>query len=249
MASNFRTFTITQARMGEPLQFQPALNSKELDELVDAYVPGTASKSDKLSTVTLDFFTNATVDFSTGSLSRSYSVLVSPTFNNYNSFAFENSPTQSQSSGFSPPIYTPGFGSISMTPPTRTQGVAAGRVGKKAKKDTKKAAEARLPGFSIMTKDGVDVTSSAGRGTKTKEQREHAHLMRIMKACDACKRKKVRVSHHFRLSNLPCGSVSRRPQLLKLDEQLLISDTVRSITSPLSDRHVALCYRQHCLEQ
>ena len=45
-----------------------------------------------------------------------------------------------------------------------------------------------------MTKDGIDVTSTAGRGTKTKEQREHAHLMRIMKACDDCKRKKVRVS-------------------------------------------------------
>jgi len=54
-------------------------------------------------------------------------------------------------------------------------------------------AEAKIPGFQIMTKDGVDVTSSAGRGTKTKEQREHAHLMRIMKACDACKKKKIRV--------------------------------------------------------
>lgn len=109
----------------------------------------------------------------------------------------------SQSSGF---ISTPspassmtfadsGYGSISMTPPTRNMG-APNRVTKKsAKKPTKKAEEARIPGFSIMTKDGVDVTSSAGRGTKTKEQREHAHLMRIMKACDACKRKKVRVSH------------------------------------------------------
>jgi hypothetical protein len=82
---------------------------------------------------------------------------------------------------------------MSMTPPNPTQG-ARGRVTKKAKKDTPKAAEARLPGFSIMTKDGIDVTNSAGRGTKTKEQREHAHLMRIMKACDACKKKKIRVS-------------------------------------------------------
>jgi len=85
-----------------------------------------------------------------------------------------------------------------MTPPTRTLG--SGRVTKKpAKKDTKKSKvdEARLPGFSIMTKDGIDVTTTAGRGTKTKEQREHAHLMRIMKACDACKRKKIRVSHSY----------------------------------------------------
>ena len=91
-----------------------------------------------------------------------------------------------------------GYGSISLTP-TRNIGVP-NRVAKKAKKDTKKTAEARLPGFSIMTKDGIDVTSSAGRGTKTKEQREHAHLMRIMKACADCKRKKVRVSCSY--SNL-----------------------------------------------
>jgi len=53
-----------------------------------------------------------------------------------------------------------------------------------------------------MTKDGIDVTSSAGRGTKTKEQREHAHLMRIMKACEDCKRKKIRCDpSHRRQSN------------------------------------------------
>ncbi len=46
--------------------------------------------------------------------------------------------------------------------------------------------------MKIMTKDGEDVTNSASRGCKTKEQRDHAHLMRIMKACDACRRKKIR---------------------------------------------------------
>ena len=79
-----------------------------------------------------------------------------------------------------------------MTPPTRPRIATSARVTKKTKKETKKATEIRLPGFSIMTKDGIDVTSTAGRGTKTKEQREHAHLMRIMKACDDCKRKKIR---------------------------------------------------------
>lgn len=205
MASNtsFRTFTITQARIGEPLRFQPALGSKELEELVDAYVIGSASKQDKLSEVTLEFFNLARVDIYTGLLTRHYNVIVSP---NCSHLAFQQSPTQSQSSGFSPPIFTPspassmtfadsGYGSISMTPPTRNMG-APNRVAKKsAKRATRKTEEVRLPGFSIMTKDGVDVTSSAGRGTKTKEQREHAHLMRIMKACDDCKRKKVRVSY------------------------------------------------------
>ncbi|KAG4221680.1 hypothetical protein PC116_g29844 [Phytophthora cactorum] len=49
-----------------------------------------------------------------------------------------------------------------------------------------------LPGMKILTKDGKDVTNSASRGCKTKEQRDHAHLMRIIKACDSCRRKKVR---------------------------------------------------------
>jgi hypothetical protein len=88
------------------------------------------------------------------------------------------------------------YGSISQGATTPSSRTSSGRFSKKAssKRDSKKAAEVRLPGFSIMTKDGVDVTSTAGRGTKTKEQREHAHLMRIMKACDACKKKKIRVS-------------------------------------------------------
>lgn len=189
MAATHRvsSFTITQPFLGAPLQFQPALGSQELEELIDAYVVGPAAKQDKLSEVTIDFYNNATVDITNGSLVRRYDVIVS------------QSPAQSQSSGFSP-IYTPSpsssatfgesrNGSFSMTPPGRS------RVSKKpAKKETKKAAEFKLPGFSIMTKDGVDVTSSAGRGTKTKEQREHAHMMRIMKACEDCKKKKIRVS-------------------------------------------------------
>lgn len=56
----------------------------------------------------------------------------------------------------------------------------------------------RLPGFSILTKDGVDITEYASRGPKTKEQRDHAALMRKLKACDKCKRSKQRCdpSHH-----------------------------------------------------
>ncbi|PVH86342.1 hypothetical protein DL98DRAFT_407966 [Cadophora sp. DSE1049] len=205
-ATNRTSFTITQPFLGAPLQFKPALGSKELEALVDAYVIGNGSKQEKLSVVTVEFFNHATVDLNTGALTKTYEVFpfgpMSDTF-------FQQSPVESQSSGFSPPIFTPspgssatfgdsGYGSFSvpsMTPPTRTLG--SGRVTKKpAKKETKKPKvdEARLPGFSIMTKDGIDVTTTAGRGTKTKEQREHAHLMRIMKACDACKRKKIRVS-------------------------------------------------------
>lgn len=191
---SFTSFTITQAFLGAPLHFQPALGSQELEDLIEVYVPGTASKQNKLSDVTIDFYTNATVDLNTGALTRTYEV-----FPQWSATTFLQSPV-SQTAGLSPMFTTSpgsstnlndsGYGSFSMTPPTNSRG----RVTKKAKKDTKKESEIRLPGFSIMTKDGVDVTSSAGRGTKTKEQREHAHLMRIMKACPDCKKKKVRVS-------------------------------------------------------
>jgi len=211
-ATNRTSFTITQPFLGAPLQFQPALGSKELETLVDAYVIGNGSKQEKLSVVTVEFFNHATVDLNTGALTRTYEAFP---FGSMSEAFFEQSPVESQSSGFSPPIFTPspgssatfgdsGYGSFagpSMTPPTRTLG--SGRVTKKpAKKDTKKSKvdEARLPGFSIMTKDGIDVTTTAGRGTKTKEQREHAHLMRIMKACDACKRKKIRCDPSHRRS-------------------------------------------------
>jgi hypothetical protein len=192
--NRYTSFTLTQPFLGAPLQFQPALGSKELEELIDLYVTGSASKQNKLSEITIDFYNNATVDLNTGALTRTYHVA-----SQWSTNAFEQSPI-SQSSGSSPLFTTSpdsssnlggsAYGSFSMTPPTTSRG----RVTKKAKKETKKAEEIRLPGFSIMTKDGIDVTSSAGRGTKTKEQREHAHLMRIMKACPSCKRKKIRVS-------------------------------------------------------
>lgn len=196
-ANHMSSFTITQPFLGAPLQFQPALGSQELEELIDAYVVGPASKQDKLSEVTIDFYNRATVDLTNGSLVRRYDV-------NRPSRTVGQSPTQSQSSGFSP-IFTPSPGSsatfadssnasASMTPPHQSRHARVSR--KPARKETKKTAELRLPGFSIMTKDGIDVTSTAGRGTKTKEQREHAHLMRIMKACEECKRKKVRVSSY-----------------------------------------------------
>ncbi|RDL41601.1 uncharacterized protein BP5553_01580 [Venustampulla echinocandica] len=205
----YASFTITQPFLGAPLQFSPALGSQELEQLIDAYVVGPAAKSDKLSEVTIEFYNHATVDLATGALVRRYDV-------------FPSSP----SSSFSPTAYTPspsscsatpgdsGYGSIieMATPPTGS--VKGARVSKKqpplskSKKETKKTAEIKLPGFTIMTKDGVDVTNSAAKGTKTREQREHAHLMRIMKACDACKKKKVRCDPSHRQGKHHAASVS-----------------------------------------
>ncbi|CAG8959816.1 hypothetical protein HYFRA_00001724 [Hymenoscyphus fraxineus] len=201
-SSTFQTFVITQAFLGAPLTFTPALGSVELEQMIDAYIPGPASKSEKLSEVTIDFYNHATVDLNTGSLVRSYHV--------FPVSYFEQSPTESQSSGFSPAVYTPTSSAHgSFTAPVR-KASSSGRVSKskKAKKDVKKVDEPRLPGFSIMTRDGVDVTSTLGRGTKTKEQREHAHLMRIMKACDACKKKKIKCDPSHRRSTM---EMSRTP--------------------------------------
>ncbi|RDW62150.1 hypothetical protein BP6252_11583 [Coleophoma cylindrospora] len=212
------SFTITQPFLGAPLQFSPALGSKELEFLVDAYVMGAGSHNEKLSEVTIDFYNFATVDILTGALVRRYDVLPIPfatspslgmdldldlELNFRSDIMFTPSPSSGYDSsfaGFTPPPTTPSS-SFTSSAAASTSGTKSQkskdthRVTKKsssAKKESKAAATARLPGFSIMTKDGVDVTTSAGRGTKTKEQREHAHLMRIMKACDACKRKKVK---------------------------------------------------------
>lgn len=64
--------------------------------------------------------------------------------------------------------------------------------------------------MKIMTRDGVDVTNAASRGSKTKEQRDHAHLMRIIKACDSCRAKKIRCdpSHKRRAASTTTSSAT-----------------------------------------
>ena len=200
------TFTISQAFLGAPLQFNPAYGSEELEQLIDLYIPGPGSKQAKLSEVTIDFFNHATVDISNGSLVKTYIV--------YLPYA---SPASQSSSGFSPQVWTPSSASSSTTPLVESRNASfssaatatatasdsssvkrrKNRVVKKRKERKLNLNEASIPGFQIMTKDGVDVTDSVGRGTKTKEQREHAHLIRVIKACGECRRKKVRVSSTF----------------------------------------------------
>lgn len=72
-----------------------------------------------------------------------------------------------------------------------------------------------LPGMKILIKDGRDVTNSASRGSKTKEQRDHAHLMRIIKACDSCRRKKIRCdpSHKKRGTQPQQPSAAKKPRV------------------------------------
>lgn len=87
----------------------------------------------------------------------------------------------------------------------KTSGVKRGRAASPAQSISK-----RVPGFSILTKDGVDITEYASRGPKTKEQRDHAAMMRKLKACARCKKSKQRCdpSHHGVASATSSSSVT-----------------------------------------
>lgn len=180
-------FSLFQAALGAQVQFFPAVGTKELDDMINAYIPGPASMQEKRATVTVDFLSHAQV---TGQTFKFYPV--------YSLNSFVESPVSDSVSSFnaSPAAswdwsQTPGSASMSSrssanarqarpSPPTST-------VSRHQTADF-----SHLPGMKIMTKDGRDVTNSASRGSKTKEQRDHAHLMRIIKACDSCRRKKIK---------------------------------------------------------
>ena len=181
-------FSVHQPAVGAQLQFFPPMGSQQLDEMIDAYVPGNASILDKRAAVTCEFFhySNAT-----GELFKFFMVFPSRT-----SESFE-SPISLNDSG---------YGSQNTSPVmSENQWASASTSKSQARSSPKKPSVSdfsHLPGMKIMTKDGLDVTNSASRGCKTKEQRNHAHLMRIIKACDSCRRKKVRCdpSHKKRSS-------------------------------------------------
>ncbi|KAJ0384732.1 hypothetical protein COL922a_007734 [Colletotrichum nupharicola] len=187
-------FSICQPFLGASLQFYPALGTQQLDDLINAYFPGPASIKEKRATVSMDFF--------------EYSQLTGETFKYYpvvtQAASAGSSPVQDSGydSNFVSPVIsdwswshsTPSTVSVS-TPTSVAQETKPTKITKKSVSAAAKSQASdfsHLPGMKIMTKDGRDVTNSASRGCKTKEQRDHAHLMRIIKACDACKKKKVR---------------------------------------------------------
>lgn len=153
----------------------PAVGSKELDILIDAYLPGPASPSEKRTTVALDFF--------------EYSAR---TGENFKYFAVTNVTAANSPIGVTPsPVMselTYASSSQASTPATPATTKSSSRSAKRPETTD----FSHLPGMRIITVDGQDVTNHVSRGCKTKEQRDHAHLMRILKACDACKKKKIR---------------------------------------------------------
>ncbi|KFA73950.1 hypothetical protein S40288_00903 [Stachybotrys chartarum IBT 40288] len=180
-------FSIYQAAPGAQLEFFPPIGTQQLDDLIHAYLPGSASIQEKRASVTIDFLTHIQV---TGNAFKFYTV--SPVVE---SPALTDSLSFSSHSG-SPVASSWDFSQLSAYPSVPSPS-SHGRESRKASvapagSRQQNADFSHLPGMRIMTRDGLDVTESASRGVKTKEQRDHAHLMRVIKACDSCRRKKTR---------------------------------------------------------
>ncbi|KAK1518929.1 uncharacterized protein CCOS01_11749 [Colletotrichum costaricense] len=213
----FQGFSISQPFLGASLQFYPEMGTQELDDLVNAYLPGSASIQEKRATVSMDFFAFSQL---TGETFKYYPVASDSSSSAISSAGSSPMQNSSSSSNFVSPVIsdwswsqsTPGSASAS-TPASVSQESVYSKSSKRAASSvTKPQANdfSHLPGMKIMTKDGRDVTNSASRGCKTKEQRDHAHLMRIIKACDACKKKKVRCdpSHKKRTTTQAQGAAA-----------------------------------------
>lgn len=194
-------FSVYQPALGSPLQFLPAVGTKELEQLIGAYLPGPASAQEKRATISMDFFEHSR---QTGENFKYYAV-VTPAATPES--AYNVSPVMSDLSFYSSPSQasTPAVGPAAKKPRTASQ--------KPTKATTSTTDFSHLPGMKILTADGQDVTNSVSRGCKSKEQRDHAHLMRILKACDACKKKKVKCdpSHKKR----PASQVESKSEAAK----------------------------------
>ncbi|UKZ74332.1 hypothetical protein TrVFT333_001997 [Trichoderma virens FT-333] len=182
-------FSVYQPQLGAQLQFFPALGSQELDDMMNAYIPGPAPLKEKRATISLDFLEHSQL---TGQTFKFYPVHYSSSpvaaspVNSIATSSFNTSPVNS-TLDWSQASASPSVSSRSSISKSRRTSKSSNLVARYSAIDL-----SNLPGMKIMTKDGEDVTDSASRGSKTKEQRDHAHLMRIIKACDSCRRKKIR---------------------------------------------------------
>jgi hypothetical protein len=210
-------FSVHQPAVGAPLQFFPAMGSKELDDLIDAYVPGNASILDKRTVVTCEFVQHS---IASGELFKFF--MVHRLSEEGHDGAFE-SPASSHYQGSE-------YG-LSYTAPVMTQSQWSHTPSRKSRSPAKKSQTdfSHLPGMKIMTKDGRDVTNSASRGSKTREQRDHAHMMRIIKACDSCKRKKIRCDpNHKRSATASTAKVSKKSRKAAISQPSSLSPSTPS---------------------
>ncbi|KAI1092852.1 hypothetical protein F5B19DRAFT_186680 [Rostrohypoxylon terebratum] len=193
-------FSVHQPSIGSPLQFFPAMGSKQLDEMIDAYVPGNAPIADKRATVSMEFFEHS---MATGELFKFF--MVYPSLGSATESPSGSMLDSGYGSSFTSPVMSESQWAQAGGPSLQTREAAAEKPS--AKRATLSNDFSHLPGMKIITKDGKDVTNMTSRGCKTKEQRDHAHLMRIIKACDSCRRKKVRCDPSHKR---PAGSSTAR---------------------------------------
>ncbi|KAI5921733.1 hypothetical protein F4810DRAFT_676556 [Camillea tinctor] len=208
-------FSVHQPAIGATLQFFPTMGSQQLDEMINAYVPGNASIQDKRAIVSMEFFEHT---MATGEPFKFF--MVYPYLGNT-----VESPTNSsvmQDSGYGSGFNTSPVMSESQWTQMSNASPSSSSSHKTRTSTAKKAVAtstdfSNIPGMKIMTKDGRDITNSASRGCKTKEQRDHAHLMRIIKACDACRKKKIRCdpSHKRRVAGSSEAKVTKKAKVTR----------------------------------
>jgi hypothetical protein len=219
-AAAFSGFSVCQPALGAALQWLPAVGTPELDEMINGFLPGPASIQDKRAHISMDFFeyyrqTGENFKFyaiPSGSFTPlTASPASSALYDSGYSSSFNHSPVLSDQGSWtqSPAPFAPSASDARTKSRSSTSKRASTSSSRQQTIDF-----ASHPGMRILTKDGLDVTNSASRGCKTKEQRDHAHLMRIIKACDACKRKKIRCdpSHRKRTaSQASTAQVEQKP--------------------------------------
>ncbi|KAL2135032.1 hypothetical protein VTI74DRAFT_10069 [Chaetomium olivicolor] len=216
----FSGFSVCQPALGAALQWLPAIGTPELDDMINAFLPGPASIQDKRAHISMDFFeysrqTGENFKFYPVSSGAFTPVTASPAssalYDSGYASSFNHSPVLSDQGSWtqSPAPFAP------VAPEVRQKARPSASKKSPASSSRQQTVDfANHPGMRILTKDGRDVTNSASRGCKTKEQRDHAHLMRIIKACDSCRKKKVRCdpSHRKRTaSQVSTAQVEQKP--------------------------------------
>ncbi|KAL2150077.1 hypothetical protein VTH82DRAFT_7753 [Thermothelomyces myriococcoides] len=237
----FSGFSVCQPALGAALQWLPAIGTPELDEMIHALLPGPASIQDKRAHISMDFFEYSR---QTGETFKFYpvprgnfttSATASPTGSTLHdsgyASSFNHSPVLSDQGSWtqSPAPLTPAVFDTKAKPRSSVTKKSSTSSSRQQTIDF-----ANHPGMRILTKDGRDVTNSASRGCKTKEQRDHAHLMRIIKACDSCKRKKVRCDpSHRRRNGSQLAAVQAEQKLAKRVKKAEESNRTVAFDAPI----------------
>jgi len=214
----FSGFSVCQPALGATLQWLPAIGTAELDDMINTFLPGPASIQDKRAHISMDFFeysrqTGETIKFypvASGSFTPvTASPATSALYDSGYASSFNHSPVLSDQGSWtqSPAPFAPVASDVN----TKSRSSASKKSSTSGSRQ-QTVDFASHPGMRILTKDGRDVTNSASRGCKTKEQRDHAHLMRIIKACDSCKRKKIRCDPSHRKRNASQASAAQPEQ-------------------------------------